>query len=158
LHIVEKVCTFDPWFIQRHDGVGRLGLLFLQKCTAVLRMLAYSVAAGTTDEYCRMGESTGVEAMKHFTVAIRGSFQRHSYASQVRRIYKSRFKSTLREGFQVCLAISIAYTGFGRTVPLLGKDSSRTRMVPAISSWKPSQTNPYGFGTRILDCLVAIMT
>jgi hypothetical protein len=74
LHIVEKVCTFDPWFIQRRDGVGRLGLSSLQKCTAVLHMLAYGVAADATDEYCRTGESTAVEAMKRFTVAIRGSF------------------------------------------------------------------------------------
>jgi hypothetical protein len=74
LYIVEKVCTFDPWFIQSLDGVGRLGLSSLQKCIAALRMLAYGVAADPTDEHCRIGESTTVEAMKHFTVAIRGSF------------------------------------------------------------------------------------
>lgn len=74
LHIVEKVCTFDPWFIQRRDEVGRLGLLLLQKCNAVLCMLAYGVAMDTTNKYCRTGESTTVEAMKRFTVFIRGSF------------------------------------------------------------------------------------
>ena len=74
LHIVEKVCTFDPWFIQRHDGVGRLGLSSLQKCTAALRMLAYGVTTDATDEYYRTGESTAVEAMKRFIVAIRGCF------------------------------------------------------------------------------------
>jgi hypothetical protein len=76
LHIVEKVCTFDPWFIQRRDGVGRLGLSSLQKCTVALRMLAYGVVADAIDEYCKMGESTAIEAMKRFIVAIRGSFNR----------------------------------------------------------------------------------
>jgi hypothetical protein len=38
----------------------------LQKCTTALRILAYSVVAHATDEYCKTGESTAVEAMKHF--------------------------------------------------------------------------------------------
>jgi hypothetical protein len=74
LHIVEKVCTFDPWFIQRRHGVGRLGLSSLQKCTTALRMLAYGVATDATDKYCRTGESIAVEAMKRFIVAIKECF------------------------------------------------------------------------------------
>jgi hypothetical protein len=77
LHIVEKVCAFDPWFIQKCDGVGRLGLSSLQKCIAAIRMLAYGILADATDEYCRTGESTAIEAMKCFTVAIRGCFESH---------------------------------------------------------------------------------
>ena len=30
LHIVERVCSFDPWFMQKHDGFGHLGLSTLQ--------------------------------------------------------------------------------------------------------------------------------
>jgi hypothetical protein len=77
LHIVQEVCAFDPWFIQKRDGVGRLGLSYLQKCTAAIRMLAYGIPADATDEYCRTGESTAIEAMKRFTVAIRGCFESH---------------------------------------------------------------------------------
>jgi hypothetical protein len=36
LRLVDAVCSFDPWFIQRHDALGRLGLSSLQKCTAAL--------------------------------------------------------------------------------------------------------------------------
>jgi hypothetical protein len=72
---VEQVCTFDPWFLQKRDALGRLGLSSLQKCTAAIRMLAYGISADATDEYCRTGESTALEAMKRFVVAIRGCFQ-----------------------------------------------------------------------------------
>jgi hypothetical protein len=75
LYIVEQVCTFDPWFVQKCDALGRLGLSSLQKCTAAIRMLAYGIPADGTDEYCRTGESTALEAMKRFVVAIRGCFQ-----------------------------------------------------------------------------------
>ena len=40
LKIVESVCEFDPYFLQRRDGLGRLGLSSLQKCTSAIRMLA----------------------------------------------------------------------------------------------------------------------
>jgi hypothetical protein len=75
LHIVEQVCAFDPWFIQKRDAAGRPGLSSLQKCTAAIRMLAYGIPADATDEYCRTGESTAIEAMKRFTVAVRGCFE-----------------------------------------------------------------------------------
>jgi hypothetical protein len=63
LHIVHEVCASDPWFIQNCDGMGRLGLSLLQKCTAAIRMLAYGIPTDATDEYCQMGESTAIEAM-----------------------------------------------------------------------------------------------
>jgi hypothetical protein len=75
LSIVERVSAFDPWFVQRSDAVGRLGLSALQKCTVALRMLAYGIPADATDEYCRVGESTTTEALKRFVIAIRGCFE-----------------------------------------------------------------------------------
>lgn len=71
LHIVERVCSFDPWFVQNRDGLGRLGLSALQKCTAAICMLAYGLPANATDEYCHTGENITIEAMKRFTIAIR---------------------------------------------------------------------------------------
>ena len=38
-------------------------------------MLAYSIRADATDEYCRIGESTAIEAMKRFIVVVRGCFE-----------------------------------------------------------------------------------
>jgi hypothetical protein len=75
LSIVDHVCAYDQWFVQRPDAAGRMGLSSLQKCTAALRMLAYGVAADATDEYVRLGASTAHEALHRFCVAIRGCFE-----------------------------------------------------------------------------------
>jgi hypothetical protein len=75
LCLVDAVCCFDPWFVQKRDALGRLGLSSLQKCTAALRTLAYGVPADACDEYCRLGESTALEAMKRWVVAVRGVFE-----------------------------------------------------------------------------------
>jgi hypothetical protein len=75
LGVVRRVCSFDSWFAQKRDAIGRLGLSALQKCTAAMRMLAYGIPADATDEYCRTGESTAAESLKRFTVAIRGCFE-----------------------------------------------------------------------------------
>ena len=72
--IVDAVVSFDPWFAQRVDAAGRVGLSSLQKCTAAICMLAYGVAADACDEYCKLGESTAQECMTRFVVAIRGCF------------------------------------------------------------------------------------
>jgi hypothetical protein len=50
----------DPYFIQKRNATGMLGLSFLQKMTVALRILAYGVVADSTDEYVRIGESTAV--------------------------------------------------------------------------------------------------
>ncbi|XP_021752484.1 uncharacterized protein LOC110717990 [Chenopodium quinoa] len=49
--IMNKVVEGDVYFKQRRDVAGRLGLSPLQKCTAAIRMLAYSLAADVVDEY-----------------------------------------------------------------------------------------------------------
>jgi hypothetical protein len=36
LRLVDVVCSFDPWFVQKRDALGRLGLSSLQKCTTAL--------------------------------------------------------------------------------------------------------------------------
>jgi hypothetical protein len=73
LRLIDVVCSFDPWFVQGRDALGRLGLPSLQKCTAALQMLAYGVPANACDEYCRLGESTALVAMKRWVVAMKPS-------------------------------------------------------------------------------------
>ena len=45
LRLVDAASTFDPWFRQSQDGLGRPGLSILQKSTAALHMLAYGSPA-----------------------------------------------------------------------------------------------------------------
>lgn len=70
IRIIEAVESYDNYFIQRRDTMGRLGLSFLQKITAVFRMLVYGLPADATDEYVKIGESTAIESMKRFCRAI----------------------------------------------------------------------------------------
>jgi hypothetical protein len=70
LRIVEAVQEHDNYFVQKMDGVGKLGLSALQKVTAAFRMLAYGTSADSTDEYVRIGESTVIECLKRFCRAI----------------------------------------------------------------------------------------
>ncbi|KAL5546655.1 hypothetical protein UlMin_006342 [Ulmus minor] len=70
LRIFNAVAEHDNYFMQRRDGLGRLGLSGLQKMTAVFRMLAYGMAADATDEYIKIGESTAIQSLKKFCRAV----------------------------------------------------------------------------------------
>ncbi|XP_076924851.1 uncharacterized protein LOC143587440 [Bidens hawaiensis] len=70
LRILNEVVTHEPYFVQRRDNVGRLGLSSMQKITAALRMMAYGVTADFMDEYISIGESTAMESHKKFCETI----------------------------------------------------------------------------------------
>lgn len=74
LRIVQALEAYDPFFQQRRDATGRLGLSALQKCTAAIRMLAYGTPADMVDEYLRLSESTALRALKKFTEGIIAQF------------------------------------------------------------------------------------
>ncbi|XP_062227318.1 uncharacterized protein LOC133925394 [Phragmites australis] len=68
--IVQAVEEHDPWFQQRRNAAGELGLSSLQKVTAAFRMLAYNAPADSLDECLRLGESTIIESMRRFVCAV----------------------------------------------------------------------------------------
>ncbi|XP_042406425.1 uncharacterized protein LOC121996500 [Zingiber officinale] len=63
MRIRDAVTNHDNYFIQRRDGLGRLGLSSLQKITVAFQILAYGVPADTTDEYIKIGESIAIESI-----------------------------------------------------------------------------------------------
>ena len=69
-HIVDAICKYDDYFVQKANCVGILGLSPLQKCTTALRMLAYNICVDATDEYCKLVESTTMESLNRFVLAI----------------------------------------------------------------------------------------
>ena len=77
LRIVNEVEQYDPYFIQRTDAVGVLGLSSLQKITAAYRILAYGTPADSVDEYIRIGESTAIESLRRFVKAVIAMFGDH---------------------------------------------------------------------------------
>ena len=81
LRIQFKVETYEPYFIQKRDNTQRLGLSSFQKIMAVLRMLAYGMAADFMDEYVRIGESTAIESLKKFVKAVVDIFSKEDLSS-----------------------------------------------------------------------------
>ncbi|XP_038721962.1 uncharacterized protein LOC120014112 [Tripterygium wilfordii] len=61
---------YSPYFRQRRNAAGKLGLSSLQKITVALRMLAYGVSTDLMDEYIRIGETTAIESLKKFVKCV----------------------------------------------------------------------------------------
>ncbi|XP_073064188.1 uncharacterized protein [Primulina eburnea] len=70
LAFLESVQQHDNYFVQKVDALGRPGLSPYQKITAAMRILAYGMAADSTDEYIKIGESTAIESLKRFCRAV----------------------------------------------------------------------------------------
>ena len=66
MSILEDVCLYDNYFVQKFDACGLVGLSPHQKITCALRLLCYGMCANGTDEYCRTSESIALESLKHF--------------------------------------------------------------------------------------------
>src|SRR4051812_11246326 len=70
LRITSAVEQHNPYFLQKPDCSGRLGLSPIQKVTTALRILAYGFAADHCDEYLKIGQSTAIESLKAFCTTI----------------------------------------------------------------------------------------
>jgi hypothetical protein len=69
LKIFENLREID-YFKLKRDAVGELGFSTIQTCTVALRMLAYGIAGDARDDYLRMAESTAIDCMYRFCMAI----------------------------------------------------------------------------------------
>ena len=78
------------YFQQMVDALGRKGLSPIQKCNAVMRMLAYEVSANVVHDYVRISESTAVECLKRFVtnviVIFEGEYLRKSNSNDIHRL------------------------------------------------------------------------
>lgn len=70
MRIVTSLENGDPYFPQKRDATGKLGLTALQKCTAAIRLMAYGSAADAVDEYLRLGETTALRCLEHFVEGV----------------------------------------------------------------------------------------
>ncbi|XP_028111001.1 receptor-like protein 9a [Camellia sinensis] len=98
LQIVDAVKACDNFFVQKKAGLGRLGLSTLQKVTSAFRMLAYGMAADSTDEYIRIGESTTILCIKKFCRAIVDIFGKKYLRSPNSNDIASLFKKGEKRG------------------------------------------------------------
>ncbi|XP_028107374.1 uncharacterized protein LOC114306362 [Camellia sinensis] len=90
LSILHDIQQVNEYLIQTHDATSALGLSSVQKMTAALQILQYSVLADVVDEYIRIGETTAIVALNFFTkmiVAIyEGVYLRSPNESDVARL------------------------------------------------------------------------
>jgi hypothetical protein len=68
--ILNRVRAYVDYFTYKPDATNKLGFTFYQKCSAIIRMLAYGVVGDLVDEYLRMSETICLESMYKFCKAI----------------------------------------------------------------------------------------
>lgn len=103
LSIVDVMEDHDPFFVQRADCTGRLGLSALQKATAAIRILAYGYAADAVDEYIRIGESTAALALVRFVRGVIECFGAEYLRVPNQQDIQRLLGRSNREGFPGCL-------------------------------------------------------
>ncbi|KAI2502215.1 Plant transposon protein [Fragilaria crotonensis] len=69
-NIVEELSNRDPYFLQKQDAAGKLGLSTLQKVCSAVRLLTSGVSPMEHDDKYRMAASTGMQCLKRFCHAI----------------------------------------------------------------------------------------
>ena len=124
LRIVHGLSENVPFFRQRRDAAGRFGLSPLQKCTAAIRLLTYSSTADTVDEYLRLGESTALSCLHHFTDGIIGLFGEEYLQRPTPEDLQRLLDIGEKRRFPGMVGSMTACIGSGRIVQPLGKDSS----------------------------------
>ncbi|XP_070669061.1 uncharacterized protein [Malus domestica] len=92
--ILNAVVNHDHYFTRKIDAVGRQSLSPHQKLTSAFRMLANGCSADSTDEYCRLAESTAIENLKRFCQAIQVIYG----ATYLRKPTREDLKRLLRKG------------------------------------------------------------
>ena len=135
--IMNAVVTFDPWFVQGVDAVGRLGLSTLQKCTATMRMFAYGLPADACDEYYKLGKYTASESMKRFVKAVKGCFKSTYLRQPTPQDFERQMAINEAQGFPEMFGSIDCMHWIWRNVRLRGKGKSRTKTRTSLLSSRP---------------------
>jgi hypothetical protein len=88
LAILNGVRDYDDYFEAKYDGTGKIGFSSYQKCSTIVRQLAYGVPA----DLIRMSESTCHEAMYRFCKDVIAVFGEH-YLREPNTDYTARLLS-----------------------------------------------------------------
>jgi len=67
LSIVETIGQHDEYFWMRVNATSKSNISPLQKCTVVIRMLAYITSAYSMDDYLRISKTTTLKCIDKFT-------------------------------------------------------------------------------------------
>jgi hypothetical protein len=90
LSIMQNLSETSIYFSEMYDATSRVGLTMLQKCTVVVRQLAYDMTADTIDEYLKLGKSITLECLEYYCSSIieyfRVEFLHHSTVTDTQRL------------------------------------------------------------------------
>jgi hypothetical protein len=70
VRIFNGVKADEVYFTWRKDAVGNPGASGLQKAVSAQRQLAYGTAANSTDEYCKISETTASGSLSRFSLCV----------------------------------------------------------------------------------------
>ncbi|XP_058223075.1 uncharacterized protein LOC131332791 [Rhododendron vialii] len=121
LRIVSEVVAHEPYFVQKRNNAGVLGLSSLVKITTAIRLLAYGIAADAIDEYLRIGESTTLKCLRKFAKAIIEIFSDEYLRSPNNNDIARVLAIGETPGFLECWAALIICSRRGRIVQRHGK-------------------------------------
>ncbi|XP_010445262.1 PREDICTED: uncharacterized protein LOC104727898 [Camelina sativa] len=138
--IVSTIENGVPYFKQRRDATGRLGLSALQKCSAAIHMMAYECSADAVDEYLRLAETTAHKCLEKFVEGVI-----HLFGD----IYLRRPKT---EDLQRLLNIG-EQRGFPRMVGSI--DCMHWEWKNCPIAWKEQYSRGSGKPTIVLEALVS---
>jgi hypothetical protein len=74
-HLVVVINVHNPYFIQRWDACGAMGLSIIEKCIVAIQMLSYGMSTNVMDEYVCVRENTTMESLRCFCWAISEDFK-----------------------------------------------------------------------------------
>ena len=66
IRIHDAVVRHDPYFLQKRDALGQLGISSHLKITAALRILAYALPADFIEENLELSATVALESLKRF--------------------------------------------------------------------------------------------
>jgi hypothetical protein len=70
LSIIHKISEISLYFTEKHDATGHIDLTVLQKCTAIVRQLAYDMNVDTIDGYLKLGKILALECLEYYCACI----------------------------------------------------------------------------------------
>ena len=97
--IIDRVCTWDHYFVQKRNAIGTLGLSPRQEISIALRMLALGICVDAMDEYCRTSESTTMESKKCFCKAACIEFGAYQLRQPTRADLEEQMAINKEHGF-----------------------------------------------------------
>ncbi|XP_052562057.1 uncharacterized protein LOC128092379 [Culex pipiens pallens] len=140
IKLIADVERQNPYFQQKIDAVGKIGLSARQKCTAAMRILAYGSCADSIDEFVRIGESTALKTLKEFCKTIDNLYGATYLRSPNARDIKKMLEENESRGFPGMLGsldcthwqwknCPTAWTG-----QFTGKEKKPTIILEAVAS------------------------